>query len=186
MKNIRTSTDESVLDMIKNTYPNYAIGSYKDLVMIKNPDKITNSSRFWNDRSKELLNAVSDINDTFYNFPDKQKLKIIGSKHYDRLFDEVFLFLDKKISSTKNDEKQSIEELTMMMKLSEKFLKIGLKGIEKTMPEEFDEILETKIKDIMLHVQSITKLTERLSPKKSSEVSYDFDFFTAGKIRTRF
>ena len=54
------------------------------------------------------------------------------------------------------------------------------------MPEEFDEILETKIKDIMLHVQSITKLTERLSPKKSSEVSYDFDFFTAGKIRTRF
>ena len=73
----------------------------------------------------------------------------------------------------------------MMMKLSEKFLKIGLNGIEKTMPDEFNEILEIKIKDIMLEVQSITKLTKKLSPTKSNEVDYDFDYFTRGKIRTK-
>ena len=185
MKNIPTSNDDSVLEDIKNTYPNYKLGSYKDLVMIKNQDKISNPSRFWNENSKNLLNAINDINNTFYHYPDKQKLKIITSKHYQRLFDEIFVFLDNKIKSTKNDKKQNLEQFTMMMKLSEKFLKIGLEGIEKTMPDEFNEILETKIKDIMLEVQSITKLTERLSPKKSNEVDYDFDYFTRGKIRTK-
>ncbi len=186
MREIPNSTTDSVLDKIEDTYPNYKLGSYSNLVKIKNPDKIRNSSRFWNDRSEEMLNAINDINDTFYHFPDKQKLKIISSKHYERLFDEVLLFLDNKIKSTKKNARESLDEFTLMMKLSERFLKLGLEGIEKTMPDEFDEILETKIKDIMLHVQSITKLTERLSTKKSSEVSYDFDFFTAGKIRTRF
>jgi hypothetical protein len=185
MKEIPSSSNDSVLDNIEDTYPNYKLGSYQNLVKIKNPDKIRNSSRFWNERSEELLNAINDINDTFYHFPVKQKFKIISSKHYQRLFDEIFVFLDNKIKSTKNDKKQNLEQFTMMMKLSEKFLKIGLEGIEKTMPDEFNEILETKIKDIMLEVQSITKLTERLSPKKSNEVDYDFDYYTRGKIRTR-
>ena len=133
-----------------------------------------------------MLSAINDINDTFYHFPEKQRLKIILSKHSERFLDEIFRTLDNKIFSTKNvNTKQSLEEFTLMIKLSEKFLKIGLDGIEKTMPDEFDEILETKIKDIMLHVQSITKLTERLSPKKSNEVSYDFPFYLRGKIRTK-
>ena len=54
------------------------------------------------------------------------------------------------------------------------------------MPEEFDEILETKIKDIMLQVKSISKLTERLNPKKSNAVDFDHDYYQRGKIRTRF
>ncbi len=186
MREIPNSTTDSVLDKIEDTYPNYKLGSYSNLVKIKNPDKIRNSSRFWNDRSEEMLNAINDINDTFYHFPDKQKLKIITSKHYERLFDEVFLFLDHKIKSTKKDARESLDEVKLTMKLSERFLKLGLEGIEKTMPDEFDEILETKIKDIMLHVQSITKLTERLLPKKPNEVNYDFNYYTRGKIRTKF
>ena len=185
MQEIPNSTTEAVSDKIENTYPTYRIGSYSNLVKIKNPDKIRNSSRFWNDRSEEMLNAINDINDTFYHFPDKQKLKILSSKHYQRLFDEVFLFLDNRISSTTKHTRESRDEVAMIVKLSEKFLKIGLEGIEKTMPDEFDEILETKIKDIMLHVKSISKLTERLSPKKSNEVSYDFDYYLRGKIRTK-
>ena len=168
MKKVLTSGDDSVSDKIEDTYPTYKLGSYSNLVKIKNPDKIRNSSRFWNDRSDELLSAINDINNTFYHFPDKQKLKIISSSHYQRLFDEVFLFLDNKIFSTKKDSRESIDEFALMMKLSERFLKLGLEGVEKTMPDEFDQILETKIKDIMLHVQSISKLTERLSPLPSA------------------
>ncbi len=186
MRKIQTSGDDSVLEKIEDTYPNYKLGSYSNLVKIKNPDKIRNSSRFWNDRSEEMLSAINDINDTFYHFPDKQKLKILSSRHYQRLFDEVFLFLDNRISSTTKHTRESLDEFTLMMKLSERFLKIGLEGIEKTMPDEFDEILETKIKDIMLHVKSITELTNRLSPKKPNEISYDFDYYLRGKIRTKF
>ena len=185
MKKIHNSLDDSVLDELKDTYPNYELGSYKDLVRIKNPDKIPNKSRFWNEQSRIVLNAINDINDTFYHFPIKNKLKIVSSKHYERFLDEIFLTLDHKIFSTQKNARESIEEFTLMMKLSEKFLKLGLEGLEKTMPDEFDEILEAKIKDIMLHVQSITKLTERLSPKKSNEVSYDFPFYLRGKIRTK-
>jgi hypothetical protein len=187
MKKILTSLDSSVLEDIKDTYPNYKLGSYSNLVRIKNPNKIRNSSRFWNERSDEVLNAINDINDTFYQFPVKNRLKMVSSKHYERFLEEIFLTLDSKLFSTHNlNTKQSLDEFTLMMKLSEKFLKIGLEGLEKTMPDEFDQILEEKIKDIMLHVQSITKLTERLSPKKPNEVSYDFDYFTRGKIRTKF
>ncbi len=187
MKDIQTSGKDSVLDKIEDTYPNYKLGSYSNLVKIKNPDKIRNLSRFWNEQSRIVLNAINDINDTFYHFPTKKKLEMVSSKHYERFLEEIFLVLDNKIYSTHNiHTKQSLDEFALMMKLSEKFLKLGLKGIENTMPDEFNEILETKIKDIMLQVQSITKLTERLSPKKSNKVDYDYDAFTRGKIRTRF
>ena len=186
MKKIRESGDDSILEAMKNNYPHYKLGSYENLVRLKNPDKISNKSQFYKDRSQELLNAINDINDTFYDFPDKQKLKIISSKHYQKLFYEIFLFLDQKTKSTKNEGKQNLEEFTLMMNLSEKFLKIGIEGIKKTMPEEFNEILETKIKDIMLQVQSITQLTKKLSPTKSNEVDYDYDYYTRGSIRTRY
>ena len=186
MQEIPNSINESVLDEIKKTHGTYKIGSFSNLVKIKNPNKIRNKSRFWNDRSDELLSAINDINETFYHFPNKQKLKIISSSHYQRLFNEIFLFLDNRISSTTKHTRESLDEFTLMMTLSERFLKLGLEGVEKTMPDEFDEIMETKIKDIMLHVQSITKLTERLSPKNPKEISYDFDYYTRGKIRTKF
>ena len=190
MQEIPNSTTESVLDEVKETHPTYKIGTYSNLVKIQNykksPKIIRNSSRFWNDRSDELLSAINDINETFYHFPDKQKLKILSSSHYQRLFDEVFLFLDNRISSTTKHTRESLDEFKLMMKLSERFLKLGLEGVEKTMPDEFDEIMETKIKDIMLHVKSITELTKRLSPKKPNEVSFDFDYYLRGKIRTKF
>ena len=186
MKKIPNALDTAVLEEIKKTYPNYKLSSYENLVMMKNTDKITNPSRFWNARSDELLNAINDINDTFYHFPDKARFKIISTKHYNTFFEEIFQFLDNKVFSTQKDKRQSIDEFTMMVKLSEKFLKLGLEGLEKTMPDEFDEILETKIKDLMLHVKSISELTKRLSPKKHNEVSYDFAYYLRGKIRTKF
>ena len=190
MQEIPNSTTESVLDEVKETHPTYKIGTYSNLVKIQNykksPKIIRNSSRFWNDRSDELLSAINDINETFYHFPDKQKLKILSSSHYQRLFDEVFLFLDNRISSTTKHTRESLDEFKLMMKLSERFLKLGLEGVEKTMPDEFDEIMETKIKDIMLHVKSITELTNRLSPTKPNEVTFDFDYYLRGKIRTKF
>jgi hypothetical protein len=186
MKNIRTSGEDSELAKIEDTHPYYTLSTKSNLVKIQNPDKIRNKSRFWNDRSEEILHAINDINETFYHFPDKQKLKILSSKHYQRLFDEVFLFLDNRISSTTKHTRESLDEFTLIMKLSERFLKLGLEGIEKTMPDEFDEILETKIKDIMLHVKSISTLTDRLSPKNPNEMSYDFDYYLRGKIRTKF
>ena len=61
----------------------------------------------------------------------------------------------------------------------------GLEGIEETMPEEFNEILEIKIKDIMLEVQSITKLTKKLSPKSSNAVDFNFDFHPKKNVTTK-
>jgi hypothetical protein len=153
-------------------------------MMIYSKQMINQFKGFWKDRSKELLSAIHDINNTFYDFPDKQKLKIIASKQYQTLFEEISLVLAKKIKASQNDKKQNLEELSLMMNMSEKFLKLGLEGIQKSMPEEFSDILETKIKDIVLEVQSITKLTKRLSPK-SNEVDLDYDFYTRGTIKTR-
>ena len=186
MQELPNSTTESVLDKVKETHPTYKISTYSNLVKIQNPDKIRNKSRFWNDRSDELHSAINDINETFYHFPNKQKLKIISSSHYQRLFNEIFLFLDNRISSTTKHTRESLDEFVLMMKLSERFLKLGLEGVEKTMPDEFDEIMEAKIKDIMLHVKSISTLTNRLTPKNPNEMSYDFDYYLRGKIRTKF
>jgi len=183
MQEIPNSSIDAVLEQLKEDYPNYNLGSYKDLARIKNPDKVRNKSRFWNEQSRIIANAISDINDTFYHFPTKQRLKLVSSKHYERFLDEVFQTLGNKIFSTKNiNTKQSLDEFALMMKLSEKFLKLGLSGIQNTMPDEFSQILQTKINDIMLQVKAITELTNKLSPKKSNEVSYDWKFYTKGNI----
>jgi hypothetical protein len=186
MQEIPNSSSQSVLDKVKETYPDYKLSSYSNLVKIKNPDKIRNKSRFWNEQSRIVLSAISDINDTFYHFPVKKRLEIVSSKYMETFLEEIFRTLDHKISSTTKHTRESLDELTLMIKLSEKFLKLGLEGVEKTMPDEFDEILETKIKDIMLQVKSIRKLTERLTPKKSNAVDFDYDYYLRGKIRTKF
>ena len=185
MRKIRESGDDAVLEQIKKTYPNFKLCSYENLVMIKNQDKISNPSRFWNKNSEILLHAINDINNTFYHYPDKQKLKIISSIHYQTWFEEMFKFLKKKTKSTKNKKKQSLEEITTMMNLSEKFLKVGLDGMKITMPDEFQEILQTKIDDIMLQMKSITELTKRLSPKSSNAVDFNFDFHPKKNVTTK-
>ena len=183
MKNIRNSKYDSVLEQLEETYPTYKICSYENLGRITGKLKITNESRFWNERCEEVLSAIQDLNVTFHCYPDKYKIKMIVSPQFESLFtSQIFPFLIHEIQYAK---KQNPEQITMMIKLCEMYLKIGLDGTKGTMPSEFQDILETKFNDIMLLMQSINQYTKRLAPKQSKATEFNFDFYNKKKKKTK-
>jgi len=179
MKSIRTSDTDAVLEMLEETYPTYKICSYENLGRITGKFEITNESRFWNERCEEVLSAIQDLNVTFHRYPNNYKMKMIVSPQFESLFtSQIFPFLEHEIQYAK---KPKPEQITMMIKLCEMYLKIGLDGMKKTMPSEFQQILQTKFDDIMLLMQSINQYTKRLAPKHSKATEFNFDFYNKKK-----
>ena len=179
MKSIRTSHIDAVLEMLEETYPTYKLCSYENLGRLTGEFKITNKPRFWNERCEEVLSGIQDLDVTFHRYPDKYKMKLITSHQFESLFtSQIFPFLENRIQYAK---KQNPEQITMMIRLCEMYLKIGLEGMKGTMPSEFQQILQTKFDDIMLLMNSINQYTKRLAPKHSKATEFNFDFYNKKK-----
>jgi len=176
MKSIRNSKVDSVLDVIEKTYPSYRLCSYENLARINGKLKITNSSRFWNDRSHDVLSAIHDINVTFHRYPESHKQKILASKEIETLFhSQIFPHLESKIRDSKN---ASPEDTAMMVKICSNFMKIGLSGLLRSMPSDFTHILEPKIQEIFSLMDAINQYTNRIAPRHAKISEFPFDLYT--------
>lgn len=174
MKNIHDSKHDSVLEQLEKTYPTYKLCSYENLGRITNEFKITNKPRFWNERCEEVLSVIHDIDVTFHRYPEKYQMKMIVSPQFESLFSsQIFPFLEKKIQYGKTNP----EYIAIMIKMCEIYLRLGLDGMKKTMPSEFQHILQAKFDDIMLLMDSINQYTKRLAPKESNAIDFDFNFY---------
>jgi hypothetical protein len=175
MKNIRNSKYDSVLDEVEKTYPNYSLCSYENLGRITGKLEITNPSRFWNERCREMLQAINDINVIFHRYPDSYKSKMLVSPQFQGFFhSQLFPYLSPKIQDQKN---ASSEDTAMMIKICSNFLQIGLSGILKSMPSDFTHILEPKIQEIFSLMEAINQYTNRIAPNYSKSTNFPFDLY---------
>ena len=178
MKSIRSSKQDTVLDMLEETYPYYSLCSYENLGRMTGEFKITNKPRFWNERCREVLSAIQDLTVTFHRYPKNYQMKMIVSPQFESLFSsQIFPFLENKIQYGKTNP----EYTAIMIKMCSMYLRLGLDGMKKTMPSEFQQILQTKFDDIMLLMQSINQYTKRLAPKHSKATEFNFDFYNKKK-----
>jgi len=178
MRNIHDSKHDSVLDQLEKTYPTHTLCSYENLGRITGEFKITNKPRFWNERCEEVLSAIHDLNVTFHRYPKNYQMKMIISPEFESLFSsQIFPFLENKIQYGKTNP----EYTAIMIKMCSMYLRLGLDGMKKTMPSEFQQILQTKFDDIMLLMNSINQYTKRLAPKESNATEFNFDFYNKKK-----
>jgi len=174
VKKIRTSDDDSVLEYVEKTYPNYVLCSPENLVRLIGKKKISNKPRFYNERSEEILKFFHDMNSTIHHMPDIYLEKIFASKDFSTFFhSQVFLYLENKIKSKKQDE----ETIALMIKLYSSFLTLGLSGILNIMPSEFTHILEPKTKELFTLIEAIQQYTERISPSQARKTTFPFNKF---------
>jgi len=177
MKPIRDSKVDAVLEDIKKTYPNYSLCSPENLARITKQDgfEITNESRFWNERCKEILIAIHDINVIFHRYPDSYKTKIIASHEFETLFhSQIFSFLEPRIKDKKN---ASPEDTAMMIKLCSKFIQIGLSGMLRSMPSDFTYILEPQIQEVFTLMSAINQYTRRIAPRYAKSTEFPFNLY---------
>jgi|TARA_B110000263_G_C15075481_1_gene403830 hypothetical protein len=180
MKSIPTAVDIAVLKHLEKTYPDFKLCSYENLGRLNYQQKIMNPYRFWNERSREVIKSIHEINVTLHRFPDKHIMKIIASPTFESLFfSQVFPYLEKKIHDTK---KPNPEEMVMMIKLCDKFLKIGLEGMKQTMPDEFQQLLQVKYDEFMSLMQAINQHSKKLSPNEFKKTEFTFDLHTKKKV----
>ena len=175
MKPIRTSEYDAVLSDIQETYPNYKLCSHENLGRICRELEITNEPRFWNERSKEILQAIQDINVTFHRYPDFYKNRILASKELESLFDtQIFPHLVPKIKDMKNADPKDV---AMMVKICSNFLRIGLSGLLQSMPSDFTYLLEPKIQEVFSIMSAINSYTQRIAPRYAKSIQFPFDMY---------
>ena len=175
MKPIRNSGYDAVLIELKKTYPNYSLCSYENLGRVTRKFKITNSSRFWNERCEEVLKPIHDINQTFHYFPEIYQEKLIFSKELKVLFEtNIFPHLGKKIKDMKDPEPK---DTAIMIKLCSRFMNIGLTGMLQTMPSDFTHILATKVQELFTLMNAINQYAERIAPSFARSTEFPFDMY---------
>lgn len=175
MKIGHESIHDAVLERLEKTYPDWSLCSYDDLGRMYGDFVITNTSRFWNERSIEVLSAFHEINGTLHRFPDSYLRKIILSPQFSSLFEaQVFAFLEKKIQHEKNP---NAEDVVLMMKLCSIFLRIALNGMKQSMPSEFTHILEPKLEEVFTLMSAINQYTKRIAPSYAKSTDFPFDLY---------
>ena len=171
----RTTKDDSVLYALEKTYPDYSLCSYENLGRVTRKFKITNSSRFWNERCEEVLKPIHDINQTFHYFPESYQEKMILSREIQVLFEtNIFSNLKKKIKDKKNPKPK---DTAMMIKLCSRFMDIGLTGMLQTMPSDFIHILTPKVQELFTLMSAINQYAERIAPSFAKSTEFPFDMY---------
>ena len=175
MKKIRESNDDIVFDELEKTYPDYSLCSLVNLGRMSGRFKITNESRFWNERCDDFLKPLHDFNQTFQYFPDSYKAKLLFSREIDVMFfSGIFPYLTDKIKDAKNPDPKDI---AMMIRLCSKFLTIGLTGILQTMPSSFIHILEPKVQEVFTLMEGITQYTKQIAPSYAKSIEFPYDMY---------
>jgi len=175
MKQIRTSDRDSVIEQLEKTYPDFKLCSYEHLGMMnKQLEMDKNTSRFWNNRSSEVLKSIKEMNNVMHYFPDTYFEKIIADREFAMFFhSQYMLYLNKQVKKKKADP----DKVALMIKLYSNFLQIGMQGILQQMPSEFTHILEPKVQEIMELMNAIKQYTKAVAPKKAQVMDFPFSQF---------
>ena len=153
------------LEEIKKTYPNLRIIDHNEFARFHHPEifPITNESRFYKEVSNKILQFFSDYHYAFLKLPSSYKIKILISSEFSR-------FIQTISSQDYLLEKSQENEKNFDFILYQNFFSIGINGLIKTMPHEFQAFLHDQMKPILSLMQSIAVYSLKINPKSKVEL----------------
>jgi len=173
VRKIHTAKQEKIIEDLKKTFSTYTLTSYPNLARLRHSKEFPygNKARLFNDVSKDIQQLFRDVSAIFHYLPLSYRTKIIASSAFYRLFtDQIFPSLQEKERKTKKltDTAEKYESFIMYQSL----FTLGIEGLIRAMPTEFQNYLITEIKPIMKLMESITSFYRKSTGKKDIPYPY--------------
>ena len=145
----QNAKQEKVSSEIEKAYSGFKLYTHEDLCTLRDPILFPRSemSRFYREKCTKILQSWSDISSIFHLFPKSYQKKLLASREFERLFQSQILQTLQNEVKTKEFQKKLKEtdkEFLVLQQLYSKFLTIGLNGITKLMPFEFQNTIKEK------------------------------------------
>jgi len=169
LSKIQEHAQESELVWLKNTHPEFRTTKRINLLRLRQPKKFPyeNKVRLHNDVTKDLIEVFNELNSYFYYLPVKNRMKVLQSTGFNRFVTGEWLVTlhanDVQIAKQKKSGKyDASQDLSYQNYLN--LFNIGLEGLIKTMPEEFQSFISNQLKPMFKLMQSIAKFTVKDVP----------------------
>ena len=169
MAKIQKYTQDPVIVWLKDTHPEFRTTKRINLLRLREPKKYPyeNKVRLHNDVTKDLIEVFSELNTYFYYLPVKNRMKVFQSTEFTRFVTEQWLVTlhanDVQVAEHKKAGKYNAsEDLSYQNYLN--LFNIGLEGLIKTMPEEFQNYISSQLKPMFKLMQSIAKFARQDVP----------------------
>ncbi len=169
MTKIQKYTQDPGLAWLKDTHPEFRTTKRINLLRLREPKKFPyeNKVRLDNEVTKDLIEVFSELNTYFYYLPVKNRMKVFQSREFTRFVTEQWLVTldanDVQISEQKKSgEYNASQDLAYQNYLN--LFNIGLEGLIKTMPEEFQNYISSQLKPMFKLMQSIAKFAGKDVP----------------------
>jgi hypothetical protein len=144
--------------------------SYEQHCQLIRPElfPVSNKPRLYKNVQNNIIDFLKSFPYAFSRLPSSYQDKIILGQDFNLALNQVlgrFEFLSKTKSKTikeSDGKEKSVREFTYQ--LYQKFFNLGLDGLIKTMPPEFQPYLKSQIKPLLLLMLSIARYSKTTDP----------------------
>jgi len=184
MSKIPERAQDPVVKWLMDTHPKFRTTKRINLLRLREPKKFLyeNKPRLNEEVTEDLIEVFNELNSYFYLIPVKNRMRVLQSTGFNRFVTEEWLVtlqandiqiaeLKKTKEKTKSKEtktkktksKKDKDEYDVNQALSyqnyQNLFNIGLEGLIKSMPEEFQNYISNELKPMFKLMQSISRFT---------------------------
>jgi len=176
MSEIPNQAQNESIKWLSNTHPEFRTTKRMSLLRLREPKNFPykNMPRLYDEVTDDLIEVFHELNSYFYFLPVKNRMKIFQSIDFNRFVTSEWLStleandvqnaeLKKTKSKSRKDKTKKKKEYDVNQALSyqnyQNMFNIGLEGLIKSMPQEFQSYISEQLKPMFKLMQSISRFT---------------------------
>ena len=161
---------------LMKTHPEFRTTKRINLLRLREPKKFhyEHQPRLQKEVTEDLIEVFHELNSYFYFLSVKNRMKILQSKSFNRFVTSEWLStlhaydvqnaeLKKTKAKSRKDKTKQKKEYDVNQALSyqnyQNMFNIGLEGLIKSMPQEFQSYITNQLKPMFKLMQSISRFT---------------------------
>jgi len=176
MSEIPNQAQNQSIKWLSNTHPEFRTTKRMSLLRLREPENFPykNMPRLYDEVTDDLIEVFHELNSYFYHLPVKNRMKVLQSDNFNRFVTSEWLQtlqaydvqnaeLKKTKSKSRKDKTKKKKEYDVNQALSyqnyQNMFNIGLEGLIKSMPQEFQSYISEQLKPMFKLMQSISRFT---------------------------
>ncbi|RMW40676.1 MAG: hypothetical protein EA442_01655 [Candidatus Nitrosopelagicus sp.] len=176
MSEIPNQAQLDVIKWLKDTHPEFRTTQKIRALRLREPKKFPykNKSRLHDEITQDVISAFHELNSYFYYLPIERRMEILQSDDFNRFVTsewlqtlQAFDIQNEELKKTKaksrkkkeEKKKEYDEKSTLAYQHYQNLFNIGLEGLIKTMPQDFQYYISEQLKPMFSLMQTIAKFT---------------------------
>ena len=185
MDKIQSQARDKAVKFLKDTYPTFKTTKWNNFLRLREPKHFPyeNSARLQKEVTEDVIQTFEELNGFIYYLEPSYRMKIFKDPAFVNFIQQEYLNMKEKKSKKKDKNEIDTAKLYAYQTYLN-FFNIGLEGLFKTMPDEFKDVWIIQIKSMFKLMQSISKLSSRLTGEKDIPYIYTPRFLEEYAIST--